>query len=210
MDIQFYGANCIKISSNKATIVVDDNLQDLGRNSPIAKSGDIVIGTMSTIKSPDSPAIFIDKPGEYEVSDCSITGVAVRAHIDEPKQRSAVAYRIEINDIRVAVVGHIHPDIDDATLESIGVVDVLIVPVGGGGFTLDPIGAHKVIAAISPKVIIPTHYADSTLSYEVAQTTLDEALKTLGEVSETTTKLKLKSTDLPDIAKVVVIEPQVN
>jgi len=209
MDIQFYGANCIKITSNKATIVIDDNLQDLGCK-PIAKSGDIVIGTMSKITPPEDPAIFIDQPGEYEVSDCSIKGIAVRAHIDELNQRSGVAYRIDSNDIRVAVVGHIYPDIDEATLEAIGVVDVLIVPVGGGGFTLAPIGAHKVISAVGPKLIIPTHYANNSLKYEVSQVTLEEALKTLGEVSETTTKLKLKSTDLPDIAKVVVVEPQIN
>lgn len=207
MDIQFYGANCIQINTNKSSLVIDDNIADLG-GKLVAKAGDIVISTKSVNNKTTNPMIYISNPGEYEVSNFSIRGISSRAHTDEAGQHTNTVYRIECGDTRIAVVGHIHPDIDDKVLELIGVVDVLIVPVGGGGFTLDPIGAHKVITSISPKIIIPTHYSDSSLNYEVSQISLEEALKTLGDVSERTTKLKLKSTDMPDIAKVIVLDRQ--
>ena len=57
-------------------------------------------------------------------------------------------------------------------------VDVLFVPVGGNGYTLDAIGALKIIKKIEPKIIIPTHYADKAIKYEVPQADLDEVMKT--------------------------------
>ncbi len=208
MEIQFYGANCIKISTKKSTVVIDDNLSSLG-GKDVAKAGDIVLSTNQDIAvNKDKSLIFIDGPGEFEVSDISIKGIAARSHMDQSGASSTTIYRIECADLRVAVVGHIHPDLDEKTLEEIGIIDVLLVPVGGSGYTLDPIGAKKVITEINPRIIIPTHYSDGSLKYEVAQTTLDEALKTIGSTSETVSKFKPKVADLDEAAKVVVLEKQ--
>ncbi len=46
-------------------------------------------------------------------------------------------------------------------------VDLLIVPVGGNGYTVDPVGAMKLIKAIEPKLVVPSHYADKALKYPV-------------------------------------------
>ncbi|MCA9331176.1 MBL fold metallo-hydrolase, partial [Candidatus Saccharibacteria bacterium] len=119
----------------------------------------------------------------------------------------ATMYKIEAEDVRAVVVGHVFPDLTDDELEALGTVDVLFVPVGGAGYTLDPVGALKVIKSIEPKIVIPTHYADSTLKYEVPQQTLDEALKALAmEPSERTAKLKLKQGSLPETMQLVVLE----
>lgn len=208
MEIQFYGANCIKISTKKSTVVIDDDLSSLG-GKDVAKAGDIVLSTSRDIAvNKDKSLIFIDGPGEFEVSDMSIKGITARSHMDQSGVSSATIYRIECADLRVAVVGHIHPDLDEKTLEEIGIIDILLVPVGGSGYTLDPIGAKKVITEINPRIIIPTHYSDGSLNYEVAQTSLDEALKTIGSASETVSKFKPKVADLDEASKVVVLERQ--
>jgi L-ascorbate metabolism protein UlaG (beta-lactamase superfamily) len=88
-------------------------------------------------------------------------------------------------------------------------VDVAVVPVGGSGFTLDGAGALKVIKQIEPKVVIPTHYADKALKYEVPQAELADAVKNMGmEISETIGKYKIKPADLSDTSKLVVLERQ--
>jgi L-ascorbate metabolism protein UlaG (beta-lactamase superfamily) len=88
-------------------------------------------------------------------------------------------------------------------------VDVLVVPVGGNGYTLDPIGAAKVIKKIEPKLIIPVHYEDKGIKYEVPQVPLEEALKVLAvEPKETVAKLKLKSTELSETTQLIVLERQ--
>jgi L-ascorbate metabolism protein UlaG (beta-lactamase superfamily) len=95
----------------------------------------------------------------------------------------------------------------DDELEAIGVIDVMFVPVGGNGYTLDPIGALKLIKAVEPKLVIPTHYADKSLNFEVPQQELEAAIVELGmEVKERLPKLKLKPGELPDITQLFVLE----
>lgn len=209
MELQYFGGNCIKISTKKATIVVDDNLESLGVKA-VTKPGDIAIFTSEHGAANDKVKLTIDLPGEYEVSNTSITGVSARAHIDEEGQKSAVMYKIIADDVRIAVVGHIDPKLSEAQLEALGTIDVLVIPVGGNGFTLDPVGALKVIKEIEPKIIVPTSYADNKLKYTVPATDLETAVKGLSmEVKETTDKLKLKGSELlTDQAQLIVLERQ--
>jgi Zn-dependent hydrolase of the beta-lactamase fold-like protein len=78
-------------------------------------------------------------------------------------------------------------------MEGIGVVDVLLLPVGGGGYTLDATSASSLVRNIEPKVVIPVHYAEAGISYEVPQDTLDVFIKELGAPVEQLPKLKIKS-----------------
>src|SRR2546430_11566135 len=137
MEIQFHGANCITISGKQARITVDDNWSDLGGKS-VTKAGDIVLFTgLHTNDAAQSARLVIDQPGEYEVAEVSVFGIAARNHMDEADVKTATMYKIVVDDIRILVTGHIYPELSDAQLESIGVVDVMVVPVGGNGYTLD-------------------------------------------------------------------------
>lgn len=205
MDLQFYGANCLTISTKNARVVVDDNLAALGAKS-ILKSGDIVLFTGPHGAAPADAKLSIDLPGEYEVSDISITGIPARAHLDE-KGQNATMYKIVAGDTSLLVVGHIYPELSDRQLETIGMIDVMVVPVGGHGYTLDSIGALKLVKAVEPKLVIPTHYEEKGLHYEVPQTDLKTALHELAmEPKETTSKLKLKPGELSDVTQLVVLE----
>lgn len=186
-------------------MVIDDNLAALGQKS-IVSDKDIALYTANHLNSNLKSYFTIDGPGEFEVSDVSIQGVAARSHMDEDKAKTATMYRIILDDARIAVVGHVYPDLTDEQLEALGTVDVLFVPVGGSGYTLDGIGAHKVINKIEPKVVIPTHYADKGLKYEVPQAELEEAIKPIGiEPSETVDSLKLKNFDFGEGTKLVIL-----
>jgi L-ascorbate metabolism protein UlaG (beta-lactamase superfamily) len=206
MDIQFYGANCVVIATKHARVVIDDNLADLGKKA-IAKAGDIALYT-GAHGDPAQPAkIVIDQPGEYEVSGVSIYGIVARAHIDEEKQKTATMYKIIVDDVRILVTGHIYPELSDAQLESIGMVDVMLVPVGGNGYTLDGIGALKIVKKVEPKLVIPTHYDSKDLQYPVPQQELEYALKALAmEPKEPVAKLKLKAGELGDTTQLALLE----
>lgn len=206
MEVQFYGANCVVVSGKQARIVVDDNLADLGGKS-IAKEGDIALFTAEHGLPKTSPKIVVDQPGEYEVSGVSIYGIAARAHIDTEGQKTATMYKLIADDTSILVTGHIYPELSDAQLEAIGMVDVMVIPVGGNGYTLDGIGALKLIKKVEPRLVVPTHYDEPDLRFPVPQQPLAEALKSLGmEPKETTPKLKLKGVELSDVAQLVVLE----
>lgn len=203
MEIQFYGANCVRVTTKKASVVIDDI------HGVTTKNGDIVVFTGLHGVPKAAAKLVIDQPGEYEVSDTSIQGIAARARIDEADRQSVTMFKIIGEDIRLVVLGHVYPELSDAQLEALGAVDILVVPVGGNGYTLDGVEALKLIKKIEPKLVIPTHYDDKVAKYEVPQASLEEALKDLAmEPKETVPKLKLKTTDLPVDTQLIIIERQ--
>ncbi len=206
MDIQFHGGNCITLATKQSRVTIDDNVADLGAK-PAAKPDDIALFTGPHGDPAVAPKIMIDQPGEYEVSGVSIYAIPARGHMDEDKVKSATMYKLVIDDIRVLVTGHIYPELSDAQLETIGMVDVMFVPVGGNGYTLDSIGALKLVKKVEPKIVIPTHYDDSSLQFPVPQQPLDQALKGLAmEPAQTIAKLKIKPAELGDVTQLIVVE----
>jgi L-ascorbate metabolism protein UlaG (beta-lactamase superfamily) len=205
MDLQFYGANCFSVSHKGARIIIDDNLAALGAKS-VSRPDDVALFT-GPHEGGSAARISFDSPGEYEVSDISVTGIAARAHMDEEGTSKATMFKLVAGDLSLLVAGHVYPELNDDQLEEIGMVDLLIVPVGGNGYTIDPVGALKLIKAIEPKLIVPSHYADKALKYPVPQQSLADALKELTlETKETVSKLKLKRADLGETTQLVILE----
>lgn len=207
MEIKFYGANVIRLQTKKVGVVIDDNLEELGQKS-ITKETDLAVYTSKKDESKLPKSVFfVDTPGEYEVLNVSIKGVSAQAHMDEAGKKNAVIYRLVIDDYKVGIVGHIYPDISDEQLESLGMIDILIIPVGGNGYTLDGIGALKVIKKIGPNMVIPTHYKDSKIKYEVPQDSIEEVRKTLSmEPAEELDSLNLKSREFSEGTKLVILK----
>ncbi len=206
MDIQFYGANCLVLSGKQMRIVIDDTLSELGAKS-VVREGDVCLFTAFHEAPVAGPKITIDMPGEYEVNGVSIYGMQNRAHIDTEKERTATMYKITSGDMRVLVTGHIFPKLSETKLEDIGIVDLMCVPVGGNGYTLDAVGALQLIKQVEPKLVILTHYDDPALSFPVPQQTLDEALKVLGmEPKEVTKKFQLKASEIGESTQLIILE----
>ena len=155
----------------------------------------------------DSRLLF-DGPGEYEVGDVSIVGVAARRNIDaEDQGKASTIYRLTIDDTKIAVLGNIAPKLDDDQLEAIGMVDIVVVPVGGGGLTLDSKDAAAIVRQIEPKAVVPVHFDDPALKYEVPQEKADLIVTELSAgVVEAGPKFKLKNTSsIPDQLTVIMI-----
>lgn len=206
MDLQFYGANCISLTHKGSRIVIDDNLKDLGAKS-ITKPDDVSLFTGPHGAAGSLARLTFDSPGEYEVSDVSVIGIAARAHIDGPDTLNATMFKLVTSDVSVLVTGHIYPELTADELEAIGIIDLLVVPVGGNGYTVDPVGALKLIKDIEPKLVVPTYYADSALKYPVPPQSLPAALKELAmEPKETVSKLRLKHGELSDLTQLIILE----
>ena len=205
MDLQFYGANCVTLSYKGQRVVIDDNLAELGAKS-IVKADDVALFT-SRHDATTPARLMLDSPGEYEVGDISIIGLAARAHVDEQGSKHATLFKLVAGELSVLVTGHIYPELSEGELEDINSVDILVVPVGGNGYTIDPVGTLKLIKDIEPKLVIPTHFADKALKFPVPQQELENALKELGmEPKETVAKLRVKPAELTDVTQLVILE----
>lgn len=200
MEIGYKGANCVVIKDKKVLIVVDptSNVSVKDAENPDA----VILATQERFaKSEDSAKNFvIDMPGEYEHKNVSVRGIPMHIHTDKDGVRGT-AYRMETDDVRIAIIGHIDAPLSDDDLENLGVVDVLVIPVGGNGYTLDAKDAATIVRQISPKVVIPTHFADDKIKYEVPQDSVDVFIKELGAAHERQNVYKVKN--LPQITTVV-------
>lgn len=202
MDFEYKGANCVVINSKQGTVVVDGKVSAVGLKD-VQPNGAIEVATQRGFAGANG-RITIDAPGEYEVSNISIKGIAAARMIDHDGSFQSTIYRIAFPDTTVAVLGHIASPLNEEQLESIGVVDVLIVPVGGGGYTLDSHHAVDMVRKIDPKVIIPTHYKEGDkINYEVPQEGLEAFLKELNIAHETMPKWKVKNGAMPEVQTVI-------
>lgn len=196
MEISYFGANCVLITAKLAKVIVDPSVPGISNDS---NKADIVLLThKQTVDNLRENQLRIDSPGEYEARGVSIKGISSRAHMDEADKHSAVIYRIDINGSRIGVIGHIYPELNDEQLETLGIVDILIVPVGGHGYTLDPEGASNIIKSIEPKIVIPTHYEDTAIKYEVPQGNLRDFLDEIGVPNIEESKYKVKDDEFPE------------
>lgn len=195
LDIEYKGGNSIVLSAKKTTVVVDPKLSVIGLKDRGVKD-QVELATEARFAVNDSDArLVIEGPGDYEIGDFSIHGIDATRHIDaEESEKLSTIYRVEIGEVRLALLGNIAPKLSEEQLEEIGVVDLLVIPVGGNGYTLDATSAAALVRQIDPKGVIPVHYADDALKYEVAQDNLDVFVKELGApVEPVGAKYKLKS-----------------
>jgi L-ascorbate metabolism protein UlaG (beta-lactamase superfamily) len=149
----------------------------------------------------------IDSPGEYEVKGVMVTGVPARLHIDESGKRGTV-YSITVDGVNVVAVGNIAGRLDDSQVESLGNVDVLVIPVGGHGLTLEAEEAATVVSQLEPSYVIPVHYDDGKTTYAMPQSKVDEFLKEMGSKlpEELESKLKVNAKEAPVETQVVVLK----
>lgn len=171
MEISWYGLSCFKLQErNKASIVTDPYDESIGLPLPSLK-GDVV--TVSH-EAPGHSAVWnvkkaeyvLNRPGEYEIGGVFITGVGTydpEAPLE--RVRHNIIFVFSFNGVTVAHLGDLAHVPGQAEIEKLGPIDVLLVPVGGGG-ALSSTQASEVISLIEPAIVVPMHY-------QIAETTLD-------------------------------------
>ncbi len=178
MELEFFGGNCFRIKTKQTTIVIDDNLESLGKKS-LLNEKTAAFFTSDVVHPPkkNQSYLTISTPGEFEVGDITVRGVQARGHMDEEGKASATVFQFMHSSQTISVLGHVYPDLSVEVLELVSGTDVLVVPVGGNGFTIDPVGAASIIKKTEPAVVVPSHYEAAGLQFEVPAQPLAEFAK---------------------------------
>jgi L-ascorbate metabolism protein UlaG (beta-lactamase superfamily) len=210
LDITWYGHSCFRINERGQASVITDPYTDQIGLPPLKLKGDIV--TISHRKPGHDNVdgvkgynYVITGPGEYEVGGVFVTGIAL-PYVDDTFQQDNVAYHFQYDNLSVLHLGDLMHVPEQSTIEALGQVNVVLVPVGGGN-SLRASMAAEVIALIEPNFIIPMHYALPGLNIELDP--VDKFLKEMG-VSKVQEEdiLKVSSTSLPEQPQVIVLRPQ--
>ena len=150
---------------------------------------------------------IVDGPGEYEIADVLIAGVATA---EEPEAGATnTAYVLRFEDLALCHLGDLYTKLTDKQVEELGSIDALFVPVGGGG-ALGPAAAAEVVAQLEPSLVIPMHFRQdggSSAAPLGGLETVDLFVREMGSkeyVAEP--RLSLSRTSLPSEVRVVVLE----
>lgn len=209
MVINWYGQSCFKLQSGELVVVIDPYGKELGLTPPRFRA-DLALVTHGHFdhaytESLSGNPFVISGPGEFEVKDISVIGIE-SFHDDErgKKRGSNTIYKIVMEEIRVVHMGDFGEEkLRDETLEQIGDVDILFIPVGGI-YTIDASGAAKIIKQIEPRFVIPMHYKIPGL--KVTLNSVDTFLKEMGAGKlETRDKFSVKQNNIGENEKTEII-----
>ncbi len=73
------------------------------------------------------------------------------------KRGKITLFKFEMDGIHFCHLGDLGHDLEEATIDRLGELDILFVPVGDV-FTIGPQAAFKVVKDVGPKVAVPMHY----------------------------------------------------
>lgn len=213
MDITWYGLSCFRLMERGQTTVVTDPYADTIGLPPLRVRGDVVTISHHAPGHNASNLVkgvqyVLDGAGEYEFGGVFITGVPLH-HVKEDMARRNVAYLMKYpTDVTVLHLGDLSQVPDQSTIEDLGEVHVVLVPVGGGN-TITPAAAAEVIALIEPYFIIPMHYQQPGLNIELEP--VDRFLKAVGvsRVNEMD-MLRITAADVREQPEVVLLTPNIS
>lgn len=219
MEITWYGHSCFRLTErNYATVVTDpfDN-KSIGY-SPLKLRSDIVTVSHDAPGHNNTDSVkgtshVIDGAGEFEIGGVFITGVQTdgggsskKKSKDKDNAARNTIYVFDYDGITVAHLGDLKQTPTQSEIESLGTINVALVPVGGGG-GLNAAKAAEVISLIEPNLVIPMHY--STPAVKLSLDSLNKFIKEMGlSKPETQTSLKVTRSGLPNETKVVVLDYQ--
>lgn len=210
MEITWYGHSCFRMTERgRVTIVTDPYADDLGL-PPLKLKAEVVTishdspghNALDAIKS--EPYV-LRGPGEYEIGNVFITGIAMH-NVSGEQPFLNVAYLFDFDGLRVLHLGDLGFVPEQSLVEGLGEVHVLLVPVGGGN-GLKAAQAAEVVALVEPRFVVPMHYELPGL--HVPLDGVDKFLKAMGVTkAQEGDTLKFSAGDLPEQAQVVVLAPQ--
>jgi L-ascorbate metabolism protein UlaG (beta-lactamase superfamily) len=207
MEISWLGHSCFQLRGKNVTLITDPFSPQLGYslgkiNAPIVTISHNHPGHNYAAGIGGDPRI-VSGPGEYEISDVLITGVA-SYHDNKRGQELGrnTIYIIHMDDLVVCHLGDLGHILQEEQLEEVADADVLLIPIGGQN-TINAAQAAEVISQVEPHIIIPMHYR---LPVGDAPNPLDKFCREMGiETISPQPKLLITRSALPAETQVVIL-----
>ncbi len=209
MELTWYGLSCFRLTERKYTTVVTDPYNghlglpalrlkaDVVTVSHDARGHNFVEGVSGVVHQ-------LSGPGEYEIGGVFITGIRT---INDAKTNQNVIYVIDYDGLTVAHLGDMQSVPSQTQIEALELVNVLLVPVGGGN-SLNAAQAAELVSMIEPNIVIPMHYRMPGLKLELDD--VDRFLKEMGVTDvRQEDSLKISLTNLPEETEPVLLTPRI-
>ena len=204
MEITWLGHSCFQLRGKNVTLITDpftpQQGYSLGKvNAPIVTVSHNHAGHSYAQAVGGNPRI-VGGPGEYEISDVLITGVASYHDNKRGQERGRnTIYVIHMDDLVICHLGDLGHTLQEEQLEEVADADILLIPIGGHS-TINATQAAEVISQVEPRIVIPMHYrTEATESVSPNLDTLDKFCREMGVAADNAQpKLVVTRNSLPD------------
>lgn len=214
MEITYIGHSSFKLKGKNATVITDPYDPDkTGLKFPKVTADVVTISHAHSDhnygKGVDENELVVSGPGEYEYKGVKIFGISSFHDAENGTKRGKnTIYRFVIDKISIVHLGDLGHKLSEKQVDSLGDIDVLLIPVGGK-YTITAQEAAAIVSQVEPKIIIPMHYKREGLNESAFGELMgvDQFLKEMGK-SEIVPqpKLVLTKDKLPLESMVVVLE----
>ena len=207
MEITWYGRACFRLKGKEATAITDPCPPATGF---VAGKHDVDLLTVSHAHPDHSytrsitAGLTLTRPGEYEFHDLLVTGVRTYHDGARGAERGEnMIFAVEVDGVHICHLGDLGHLLTEEQVAELGPIDVLLVPVGGTT-TVTPAEATEVVSQLSPKLVIPMHFAIDGASGDLMSP--DTFLHEMSVEPIRQPKAIVTPSSLPDETQVVLLE----
>ena len=172
MKIQWLGHSCFLMTTNEGTRILTDPFDETVGYEVPAVEADIVTSSHdhfdhNYFRAVKGDFTIVDGPGKQTVRTIEMEGIATYHDEQQGKLRGTnIMYVFTIDGMRICHCGDLGHQLPQKEVEAVGKIDILMVPVGDV-FTIDAMGAKKVVDAINPTIVIPMHYKTPDMTFDI-------------------------------------------
>ncbi len=209
MEITWYGLSCFRlVEKGMAAVVTDPYDAAIGYRQPDLQADVVTISHAapghSNVAAIRDVRYAIRGPGEYEIGGVFVTGVMPDG--ERTRDIGNTIYVFDFGGLTVAHLGDLAQVPTQTQIETLGAVDIVLVPVGGGA-GLNATQAAEIVSLIEPSIIVPMHYQTDSIALKLEP--VSKFLKQMGlEAPPPEATLKITKSGLPSESKVVLLEPR--
>ncbi|MEK7070154.1 MAG: MBL fold metallo-hydrolase [Patescibacteria group bacterium] len=198
MVITYYGVGCFKVQSGETVIAFNPPSKESEYKSPRFASDMVLVSVNDKdyngwenlpAKIEGEKPFVADSSGEYEVSGIYIKGI-------ESNNHSNTVYGLSLEEISICHLGALGKEVNPKIKESLGDIDILFIPIGGGNL-LEPQKAASVATHLGAKIVIPMNYNEIQLKQFIKEFGAEEVMPA--------DKLTIKKKDLADKKGEIVV-----
>lgn len=181
MKLTWLGHSCFKLEESTGTSVLADpySSQTVGLDMVPSTCDVVTLSNKSMLNDGSLNKILGDpqvmcQNGSLEYEGISINGFAIKQKIKH-KDDHNIIYTYRMDGVDICHLGSIKVEEDVKVIESIGYVNILMIPIGGGKHSIDAQQAQQYIEMLMPNIVIPMQYRDKDIDIDLDR--LDEFLE---------------------------------
>lgn len=214
VEISWYGQTCFRLHGRESiAIVTDPYSPELGIELPPLQADIVTVShhdaSCHYLDVVRGPFKLLDGPGEYEIRGVFVTGVSTFADDRQGSARGLnTVFSFDFGGTTICHLGRLGHVPTQSQVKNLGAVNVLLVPVGGGG-SLTSTQASEVIGLFEPELVVPMRYRVPGLREDLDQ--VDNFLREMGvEDVDERDALQVGETTGSDKTDICVLETQLD